>query len=835
MILENKRHLCLLALAFLFGIILYCRKEDVWPALLAILSAVILFGLLTGTGKKEAAVMACLTAAAACTAFCSCRYQDIAYTRIQESFDFGEGAEITGTVYQKQFRTDGCLYYLKTDVKKVLVYYDSDEIPVGSLVTVCGEAEAFPHAANDGNFDLADYYRSQNISFRVFADNIVSLNEPGWNLRECLFQVQKRISSVFSEELNARDAGVLATLVSGNKGLMDAEIKEMYQDAGISHILAISGLHISILGMGIFRFLRRIRCPYLLSAGVGSAVIVCFVLMSGMGVSTRRALIMYLVLMGAEVMGKAYDSLNALALAALLILAFQPLALYQSGFQFSFLAMAAIIFSGMVFQRREKKEEQRRNAASRRTGSGSQRRIEVSGNKSQDCETAGVSVEETAGVSAEESAGVWGKLRADFGNRLLSGAFLQLFLLPLTAWIYYEVPIYAMFLNLMVIPLCSWLLGAGLLGGVTGFFWPLLSKWILVLCHLILVLYEKSIGLVNCIPFSQVITGKPSVWLMLAYYVALVGTCMLYLYKDNVSQILEEPRMTFSGYDEKIIRLFPAIPLILLVCILFVPQKEVCRIDFLDVAQGDGIYLTDGEGTHVMIDGGSSSESNVGEYRLEPFLKYHRVQKVDVWILTHTDSDHYSGLLELLEDGYAVEYLLFAESLPRDDTWKELTEAAEQNGTEVVYVETGDGIRMSGCEMTCLYPSSEDTSDDTNALSQVWEFQCNGLSVLFTGDIGEEQERLLVERGLLTDINVLKVAHHGSKYSSCEEFLEEVSPEYGVISSGAGNRYGHPHAETLQRLESVGCDILQTQDSGQITLYYEKENWRLGTYKKRSG
>ncbi|MCC8151848.1 MAG: ComEC family competence protein, partial [Lachnospiraceae bacterium] len=368
MILENKRHLCLMALAWLFGIILYCRKEDVWPALLAILGAVILYGLLTGTGRKEAVVMACLATAAVCTAFGVCRYQDISYTRIQESYGFGADAEITGTVYQKQFRSDGCLYYLKTDVKKVLVYYDSDGIPIGSSVTVCGEAEAFPHAANDGNFDLAGYYRSQNISFRVFADNMVTQSEADWNLKECLFQVQKRISSVFAEELNARDAGVLATLVAGNRGLMDTEIKEMYQDAGISHILAISGLHISILGMGIFRFLRRIRCPYPLAAGVGSAVIVCFVLMSGMGVSARRALIMYLVLMGAEVMGKAYDPLNALALAALLILIFQPMALYQSGFQFSFLAMAAITLSGTVFRRRDEKKGQKKQDALRRAG-----------------------------------------------------------------------------------------------------------------------------------------------------------------------------------------------------------------------------------------------------------------------------------------------------------------------------------------------------------------------------------------------------------------------------------------------------------------------------------
>ncbi|MCD8365753.1 MAG: ComEC/Rec2 family competence protein [Clostridiales bacterium] len=840
MILENKRHLCLITLAFLFGIILYCRKEDVWPALLVVLGAGILYGLLTGKNRREAAVLAGLTVAAACTAFFLCRYQDVSYTRIQECCDFGDDVKITGTVYQKEVKSESYLYYLKTEYKKVLVYYDSDEIPIGSFVTVCGDADFFSHAVNDGNFDLADYYRYQNISFRVFADSMVSRSEKGRSLKECLYQMQKRISAVFSSELNERDAGVLATLVAGNKGLMDAEVKEMYQDAGISHILAISGLHISILGMGIFRFLRRIRCPYPVSAGLGSAVMVCFVMMSGMGVSARRALIMYLVLMGAEVMGKAYDALNALALAALLLLIFQPMALYQSGFQFSFLAMAAIILSGAVFRRREERSAKK------------DKRI-----------TAGVG-EAGAGRDKNEKkvTAFWRKLGSELGNRLLSGVFLQMFLLPLTAWIYFEVPVYAMFLNLLVIPLCSWLLGAGLLGGLTGLFRPLLSKWILVLCHLILVFYEKSIALVNCLPFSQVITGKPSAWMMMLYYAVLVGACVLYLYRENREEGTEGIRNDLNRHEREnrgrqpveirlgfakryrgknlrqvlpgvACRIFFAISGVLLICILFVPGKEICRIDFLDVAQGDGIYLTDGEGVHVMIDGGSSSESSVGEYRIEPFLKYHGVQTVDAWILTHSDSDHYSGLLELLGDGYDVTYLLLAESLPRDETWKELTEAAEKNGTEVVYVKEGDEIRMSGCEMVCLYPSSEDTSDDSNALSQVWSFQSNSLSALFTGDIGEEQEQLLADRGLLTDITVLKVAHHGSKYSSCEEFLEKVSPEYAVISSGEGNSYGHPHAETLERLTTVGCEILQTQDSGQVTFFYEKGSWRMDTYNNR--
>ncbi|MCD8132596.1 MAG: ComEC/Rec2 family competence protein [Clostridiales bacterium] len=825
--------MCLFALSFIFGTVLYCRSEDVWLPVLLLLGTVICFPLLTGRQKKESMVLAAICMILVLTAFFRCRYLDLSYFQIQSSVSTGVDTELTGVIYQKEIKSNTYLYYLKTQYKTILIYFDSDEIPIGSVVTARGELESFPHATNEGVFDLAGYYQYQNISFRMFADEVTPTDVPDRSFRECLYQLQKHVSDVFSSELNARDAGVLATLVTGNKGLLDQEVKELYQDAGISHILAISGLHISVLGLGVFRFLRRIRCSYPVSAIVGSTVVVCFVIMSGMGVSSRRALIMYLLLMGAEVMGRAYDSLNALSIAALILLIQNPMNLYQSGFQFSFLAMGAIVLSSQVT--RKLREERgsvclRIRIFTKRGGVFSQ--MEFSGTKS----------ERSVPQNADTELPPARRFMQSLAERLQSGAFLQLFLLPLTAWIYYEVPLYALFLNMLVLPLCSWLLGAGLLGGLLGLYFTQLSKWILILCHFILLLYEKSIAVVNCLPFSQVITGKPSAWMLLLYYVLLAGVCLWYLGKKADSGVCESTRdsemrhgspdsgMRDSHPGFALIRFACFLPVILLICILFLPKREGCRVDFLDVGQGDGIYLSDGDGMHVMIDGGSSSENEVGAYRIEPFLKYHGVKKVDVWILTHGDADHYSGLLELLEDGYPVGYLLLAKSMPEDETRETLIEAAKANETEVVFVETGDSIRLEDAEMTCLYPSSEDTGDDTNALSQVWVFEKDGMSMLFTGDIGEEQEELLVERELLSDCVVLKAAHHGSKYSSCDAFLEAVLPEYAVISCGEGNSYGHPHADTLQRLEDVGSEILQTQEAGQITFYEKRGNWRMRVY-----
>ncbi len=798
MILQQKRHLCLLAVSYVFGTVLYCRRGDVWWALLIVLGAVLSYGIATGGKRRERMAVAALVLGLILTAFLVCRCQDRAYERVQDIVQSAPGWDLSGRVYRKEIQSDRCLYYLHTSYHNVIVYDDTDEIPIGAEVAVRGKWQAFSPATNEGAFDFAGDYRSRGIAFRVYADDMTQTRAPRLLFREGLYRLQQRISAVFADSLNAREAGVLSQLTVGNKGLMDPDVRELYQSVGISHILAISGLHISILGFGVYRFLRRLRLPRHACEAIGCGLVLCFVIMSGMGTSAVRALVMYLFMMGGSAIGRTYDMPTALAAAALVLLIPHPMNLYRSGFQFSFLAMAAI---GMVTALIRRAKE-RRVAAER------------------EAHPAG-----PPPVSGDERDSRLRRVALDLRARLAFGAFLQLALLPLTAWHYYEVPLYATFLNLLVLPLCSALLGFGLAGGVLGIFFPQAAKWLLIPCHVILRIYEGLATGVNRLPGHTWITGQPSAWMMLAFYLALFGVCALALWRMGKEWTERGVRMALAGL----------LPLALLAVILFAPERQYARVDFLDVGQGDGIYLTDGAGARVMIDGGSSSESSVGQYEIEPFLKSHGIRRVDVWILTHGDSDHYSGLLELLTDGYRIDRLLLAEAMPRDDTWAELTAAAEANGTEVLYAQSGDRIDLSGGAMTCLFPSadaavSESASSDANELSQVWRLEEDGLSVLFTGDIGADEERLLLESGTLTDLTVLKVAHHGSRYSSCEEFLAAVSPEYAVISCGANNIYGHPAPETVERLVDAGCEIYQTPQSGQITFYEKQGVWKLRTF-----
>ena len=191
-----------------------------------------------------------------------------------------------------------------------------------------------------------------NITCRFYADTVTVQKPSRFSIREVLYQLQQKIMQTYTTELNERDAGILSTLVAGSNAQLDAQTKESYRKAGISHILAVSGLHISVFGFSVYRFLRRCRRSYPCAALLSSLCVFGFAMMSGFGVSAQRAVIMYLCIMGAEILGRKYDASHGLALAACIILLRNPFAIYQSGFLFSFTALLAItVYSGLRSER----------------------------------------------------------------------------------------------------------------------------------------------------------------------------------------------------------------------------------------------------------------------------------------------------------------------------------------------------------------------------------------------------------------------------------------------------------------------------------------------------
>ena len=247
----------------------------------------------------------------------------------------------------------------------------------------------------------------------------------------------------------------------------------------------------------------------------------------------------------------------------------------------------------------------------------------------------------------------------------------------------------------------------------------------------------------------------------------------------------------------------------------------------LDIGQGDCFVLEEKEGFNVLIDGGSSDISSVGKYRLAPYLKCHGISCLDYVFISHGDKDHTSGVLELLLGGeIKIDCLVMTKFALSDEAYAELLEAAEKQGTRILFIGKGDFFTLGEIKLTCLYPEMKDEGTG-NDQSMVLLMECGGIKTLFTGDLTGEKE-IFID---FEDIDVLKVAHHGSKYSTGQEFLEKTTPVISLISAGKDNMYGHPHKELIERLEQTGSRIYRTPENGAVTVGYEKGKVCIATYR----
>jgi len=242
-------------------------------------------------------------------------------------------------------------------------------------------------------------------------------------------------------------------------------------------------------------------------------------------------------------------------------------------------------------------------------------------------------------------------------------------------------------------------------------------------------------------------------------------------------------------------------------------------VEFIDVDQGECILIESPSGINYMIDSGSVSVKNVAQYRVASAVKYRGISRIDYMIVTHPDADHMNGVTELIQNkdmlNIRIDCLLIP-YVPDNENYKSLVRIAEENGITVARLHRGMYIQDSSLEMYCLHPDIKYVSESVNGYSAVMELLFGDFSALFTGDIGEEEEKILPDRK--RKYTLLKVAHHGSRFSSTAQFLEAVSPETAVISAGRNNMYGHPHQETLERLYDAGAMVFTTARSGEIII-----------------
>lgn len=718
-------------------------------------------------------------------------------------YDLKENTVIVqGKIYKIENTAFGTNIYLKVvevengeksvSVKRIFV--NTEKIPnvkIGNIIKVRGKLRQFEEAANKGNFDSRKYYLSLGFYGKIEAGTIEVINSEYSGIRQGLYELRmeiiERLEKLCSDNkgifsiINNKN-GIIGAIILGDKTDLDSDIKELYSVSGIAHILAISGLHISFIGMAIYRLLRR-RFRFLFSAAVSIPVVLSFGIMSGFGISTIRAIIMFILKIIGEVLGRKYDAITAISLAGLVLLVQNPFVVCNSGFQMSFGAIIAIVLILPI---------------------------------------------------VEEILNTDNKI-----IKVLSANFtISLVMNPILAWNYYELPTFSFLLNIVVVPLMSVVIVSSIVGIFCSCIMFGFGKVVIFPGCGILELYTFLCNIINKSSVASIVVGQPKVTIIIVYYaillVVLFGLKNIRtkytraekernIIKKETGLVLEKKakkERRIKGQNVKLRLACIAGFLLLNYLIYYIPNPGF-YITFINVGQGDGILIHGDNGTKVMVDGGSTSEKQVAKNCIVPYLKAEGIGTIDYSIITHTDKDHISGILEILENNNSnrirIKNLVMPDINMKDDTYNELIEKAKLKKINVLYIKKGDTLSLGKTKIKCIYPETTTTASDKNDYCTVLSVKNKTSKILLTGDISKEIEEKIKD-DIEENYTVLKVAHHGSNYSSSEKFLKKVNPKYSIISVGKNNSYGHPGNETMERLRKQGGVIYRTDEKGGITI-----------------
>ena len=723
--------------------------------------------------------------------------------KIQSTLGEKETVAVTGTVTEALATSAGeCLSVNQISIQsknrsdiilspemKLTITIEGRAVLPDDRITVKGTFAAYDGATNPGQFDAARYYASLDTVGTLRNAEIRAVEPGGPGLVRLLASLRFSLLGCYERIMDEKTAGTVAAICLGEKKMMEREWKQVYQDGGIAHILAVSGLHISMAGMGLFRLLRRLRMGYRTSSLVSGLTAVLYTMLTGAAISAVRACLMFLLWLGAQSFGRKSDMLTGISAAAVLLTGADRRNLPQSSFLLSFSAVLSLCILPRL---------------------------------------------------AEEVCAI----RSRAAKAVTAGASVWIGTLPCTLWFFYQAAPWSILVNLAVVPLMSAVMASGLAASA-GLLWEPAGIFFAAPAGYLLNGFEWLCRLEQNFPVPLWVAGRPGLFSILLYYSVLAALCLIGTAVRRKGKRDREKKSRTKGMRA----LWISGCFVCIACMGRWKSGEL-TVTCLDVGQGDCTLLQFPEGINCLVDGGSSSNRKVWEYVISQSVKYYGIRKIDYWFLSHADEDHISGLREFLTEyqtgrwkenvsGITLERLVLPPSAD-DADFDELTALAGKNGIEILQMDRGDtvgrtkpdrtGDAGTSWSMTCLAPQKGGLAGDRNEDSMVLLLEYGNFRMLFTGDLEGAAEKKLAASGADLHADVLKVGHHGSSNGSSEEFLEAVSPRFAVISCGKNNRYGHPSDETLGRLDQEDAAVFRTDECGAVTFRTDGEQYTAGTF-----
>ena len=621
---------------------------------------------------------------------------------------------------------------------KILIY---EKLERGAGYKIAGKFTSPLPAMNEGNFDYNKNYKAQGIYAIGNIKNSKKISKAN-----IFYKISNsftdRAKKLFVENLDEKNSNIITSIVLADRSLLDQEVRDRLNMLGMSHILAVSGLHIGVIVVFLDSIIKGLTKNKKLTDILVTLIIIFYLFIIGFPISATRAFLFYLLYKGNIYLKKDLDLKKIYFLSLSIILFINPMAIYSISLLMSYGAIFGLIFVYPVLN-------------SRLAGSGLVKKSFVG----------------------------------------TSSVIISLF--PLLNYYFDGFSLLVFLANLIIVPIYSVIITLGFIMGL-GIFPGILGK-------VLNILMNATYGL------ESIFAAKGSIFLALkafkfeyifVYYILL----LLILNRHKLREIIE-PNL-------KIIEIYMAV-FFVLTSLGILRDLNTYKESHFYIGQGD-CTLISFRGKNYLIDtGGARQENKIAEKFLFPTLKLRGLTKIDGIFISHFDEDHAGNLNKILKK-YRVDNI-FINHLPEDP---EILEKAEKF-SNIVILKKGDKVKILGDTLAEVLSDSEN-SEEENDNSMVLLINHRGFKTLFTGDISEN-----VERKINRDIDILKVAHHGSKTSTSKEFLENTSPKFALISAGVNNSYGHPHEEVLQNLEKHGIIYYVTARDGQVDFKIYGDKLRI--------
>lgn len=644
----------------------------------------------------------------------------------------------------------------------------SSKIQYGDYIQCTGNLR-FPHGErNPGGFNYQKYLQARRIDAIMhvrMAENyhILSHGHGSWLFSEIIYPIKSYISNYLDASLDDLTADFLKGFILGNRKQLDPQIIDALSKTGVSHILAVSGLHVGFVLMIFWVLFNLLRLPQPITRCLTIAALILYACVTNLKPPVVRATIMACIFVVSPLVQKKSDPFNSLAIAGLIILLLNPAELFEIGFQLSFSAVFSILYFYPIFINRIQK--------------------------------------------IQKFQPVYKKAPLRYViNLFMLSLSVQIGTLPLTIFYFGIIPTLAIFLNLIIIPAVGIILSLAATAFIFNLFWSTIAELYMLidvnLVHTLVQFIEMAANL----PGAYFGVSQPNVWWIILSYVVLLLIVHLDLRK---------------------IRKFSLIFILMIANLILwrsiIDGPSILRVIFFDVGQGDAALVSFPHGEHLLIDGGLRTEEyDNGEKVIAPYLRRQGIERLDFIVVSHLHADHLGGILYLLEN-FKIGRVLDNGCKGESELCQHYTRLIDSLQISHSAIRAGDQLNeIPGVDLFFYHPTDyflqKQNLDDSpvNNSSVVLKIIYGHTSFLFTGDIERGVENQLSRFLELLESDVLKIPHHGSITSSSHDFLKYVQPRYAVISVGEFNRFNQPSDTILDRLHQFDAKVIRTDQNGAV-------------------